>query len=67
MSTMKAPKPHRPQPENKPHENAGHHRFRTFTVSLFPQVIRGAATVARERGYTLIAVNWDDDGDRQNM
>jgi DNA-binding LacI/PurR family transcriptional regulator len=36
-----------------------------LTVSFFPQVIRGAETAARDRGYTLIAVNSDDDGDRQ--
>lgn len=36
-----------------------------LTVPFFPQVIRGAETAARERGYTLIAVNSDDDGARQ--
>jgi len=36
-----------------------------LTVSFFPQVIRGAEAAARDRGYTLIAVNSDDDGDRQ--
>jgi LacI family transcriptional regulator len=36
-----------------------------LTVSFFPQVIRGAETAARDRGYTLIAVNSDDDGERQ--
>ena len=36
-----------------------------LTVSFFPQVIRGAETAARDRGYTLIAVNSGDDGERQ--
>src|SRR5579884_932777 len=36
-----------------------------LTISFFPQVIRGAETAARERGYTLIAVNSADDGERQ--
>ena len=36
-----------------------------LTVSFFPQVIRGAEAAARDRGYTLIAVNSHDDGDRQ--
>jgi DNA-binding LacI/PurR family transcriptional regulator len=36
-----------------------------LTVSFFPQVIRGAETAARDHGYTLIAVNSDDDGERQ--
>lgn len=36
-----------------------------MTISFFPQVIRGAEFAARERGYALIAVNSDDDGDRQ--
>jgi len=36
-----------------------------MTISFFPQVIRGAESAARERGYSLIAVNSDDDGDRQ--
>jgi DNA-binding LacI/PurR family transcriptional regulator len=36
-----------------------------MTISFFPQVIRGAETAARKRGYTLIAVNSDDDAERQ--
>ena len=36
-----------------------------MTISFFPQVIRGAETAARERGYSLIAVNSDEDGERQ--
>jgi LacI family transcriptional regulator len=36
-----------------------------MTISFFPQVIRGAETAARKRGYFLIAVNSDDDGERQ--
>lgn len=36
-----------------------------LTVSFFPQVIRGAETAARDHGYTLIAVNSADDGERQ--
>jgi LacI family transcriptional regulator len=36
-----------------------------MTISFFPQVIRGAETAARQRGYSLIAVNSDEDGDRQ--
>ena len=36
-----------------------------MTISFFPQVIRGAESAARERGYFLIAVNSDEDGDRQ--
>jgi DNA-binding LacI/PurR family transcriptional regulator len=36
-----------------------------LTISFFPQVIRGAETTARRRGYSLIAVNSDDDGERQ--
>ncbi|MGO9261116.1 MAG: LacI family DNA-binding transcriptional regulator [Bryobacteraceae bacterium] len=37
-----------------------------MTISFFPQVIRGAETAARKRGYWLIAVNSDDDGARQH-
>src|SRR5580693_10155977 len=37
-----------------------------LTISFFPQVIRGAETAARKRGYSLIAVNSDDDSQRQN-
>ena len=36
-----------------------------MTISFFPQLIRGAETAARRRGYSLIAVNSDDDGERQ--
>ncbi len=36
-----------------------------LTISFFPQVIRGAETAARQRNYTLIAVNSDDRADRQ--
>ena len=36
-----------------------------MTISFFPQVIRGAETAARQQGYSLIAVNSDDDGERQ--
>jgi DNA-binding LacI/PurR family transcriptional regulator len=36
-----------------------------LTISFFPQVIRGAEAAARERNYTLIAVNSDDRADRQ--
>ena len=36
-----------------------------MTISFFPQVIRGAETAARQRGYFLIAVNSDDDAERQ--
>jgi LacI family transcriptional regulator len=36
-----------------------------LTIPFFPQVIRGAETAARERGYTLVAVNSDDDNNRQ--
>ncbi|HYW46733.1 MAG TPA: LacI family DNA-binding transcriptional regulator [Bryobacteraceae bacterium] len=36
-----------------------------LTITFFPQVIRGAEDAARERGYSLIAVNSTDDGDRQ--
>jgi DNA-binding LacI/PurR family transcriptional regulator len=36
-----------------------------MTVSFFPQVIRGAETAVRQRGYSLIAVNSDEDGERQ--
>jgi DNA-binding LacI/PurR family transcriptional regulator len=36
-----------------------------MTIPFFPQVIRGAETAARQRGYSLIAVNSDDDGERQ--
>ena len=36
-----------------------------MTISFFPQVIRGAETAARRRGYSLIAVNSDDDFERQ--
>src|SRR5450432_2456180 len=36
-----------------------------LTISFFPQIIRGAETAARERGYSLIAVNSTDDAERQ--
>jgi len=36
-----------------------------MTIWFFPQVIRGAETAARRRGYSLIAVNSDDDFERQ--
>jgi hypothetical protein len=36
-----------------------------LTISFFPQIIRGAETAAREKGYSLIAVNSTDDPDRQ--
>jgi LacI family transcriptional regulator len=36
-----------------------------MTIPYFPKLIRGAEAAARKRGYSLIAVNSDDDGDRQ--
>src|SRR3954447_22215016 len=36
-----------------------------LTIPFFPQIIRGAETAARQRGYLIIAVNSDDDGERQ--
>ena len=36
-----------------------------LTISFFPQIIRGAETAARQRGYSVIAVNSDDDAARQ--
>src|ERR1700704_5563533 len=36
-----------------------------LTISFFPQIIRGAETASRQRGYSVIAVNSDDDGERQ--
>jgi DNA-binding LacI/PurR family transcriptional regulator len=36
-----------------------------MTIPYFPKVIRGAEAAARKRGYSLIAVNSDDDPDRQ--
>jgi len=36
-----------------------------LTISFFPLVIRGAEAAARQRNYTLIAVNSDDRADRQ--
>jgi DNA-binding LacI/PurR family transcriptional regulator len=36
-----------------------------MTVSFFPLIIRGAETAAREKGYSLIAVNSAESGDRQ--
>src|SRR6185436_10046197 len=35
------------------------------TVSFYPQIIRGAESAARVRGYTLIAVNSDESASRQ--
>src|SRR4051794_10969261 len=37
-----------------------------MTISFYPQVIRGAEAAARKQGYSLIAVNSDDDPDRQS-
>lgn len=37
-----------------------------MTIPFFPQVIRGAERAARQSGYTLIVVNSDDDGARQD-
>jgi LacI family transcriptional regulator len=36
-----------------------------MTIPFFPQVIRGAEAAARKSDYSLIAVNSDDDGERQ--
>jgi LacI family transcriptional regulator len=36
-----------------------------MTIPFFPQVIRGAETAARAGGYSLVAVNSDDDVERQ--
>lgn len=36
-----------------------------MTIPFFPQVIRGAEKAATARGYSLISVNSDDDGERQ--
>jgi LacI family transcriptional regulator len=36
-----------------------------MTIPYFPKLIRGAEAAAHKRGYWLIAVNSDDDGDRQ--
>src|SRR5438132_7416122 len=36
-----------------------------LTISFYPQVIRGAEAAARQRNYTLMAVNSDDHIDRQ--
>ncbi len=36
-----------------------------FTITFFPQVIRGVEAAASKEDYWLIAVNSDDDGDRQ--
>jgi LacI family transcriptional regulator len=36
-----------------------------LTIPFFPQVIRGAEEAARKSEYSLIAVNSDDDGERQ--
>ena len=37
-----------------------------MTIPFFPKLIRGAEAAARKRGYSIIAVNSDDDGDRQH-
>src|SRR5690242_21630454 len=34
-----------------------------MTIPFFPQVIRGAEAAAKKNGYTLIAVNSDDDAE----
>jgi DNA-binding LacI/PurR family transcriptional regulator len=36
-----------------------------LTISFFPQIIHGAETAARERGYSLIAVNSAESSERQ--
>ena len=36
-----------------------------MTIPYFPKVIRGAETAALARGYSLMAVNSNDDGERQ--
>src|SRR6266849_4635951 len=36
-----------------------------MTIPYFPQVIRGAEAAARQRNYSVIAVNSDDSGARQ--
>ena len=36
-----------------------------LTIPFFPRVIRGAEEAARKRDYSLIAVNSDDNGERQ--
>jgi DNA-binding LacI/PurR family transcriptional regulator len=36
-----------------------------LTISFFPRLIRGAEDAARKSGYSLIAVNSDDDAERQ--
>lgn len=36
-----------------------------MTIPYFPKLIRGAEAAARKRGYSLIAVNSDDDAERQ--
>jgi LacI family transcriptional regulator len=36
-----------------------------MTISFYPQIIRGAESAARQRGYSLMAVNSDDSGERQ--
>src|SRR3954464_11967779 len=37
-----------------------------LTISFYPRVIHGAETAARRRGYSIIAVNSGDDGERQS-
>src|SRR5215831_7103963 len=36
-----------------------------MTIPYFPKLMRGAEAEARKRGYSLIAVNSDDNGERQ--
>lgn len=36
-----------------------------ITISFYPRIIHGAETAARARGYSLIAVNSQDDAERQ--
>jgi LacI family transcriptional regulator len=36
-----------------------------LTISFFPQIIRGAETAARKKGYSLIAVNSSESSERQ--
>jgi LacI family transcriptional regulator len=36
-----------------------------MTIPFFPHVIRGVEEAAKKRGYSLISVNSDDDGERQ--
>src|SRR6185312_12552952 len=36
-----------------------------MTIPFFPRIIRGAESAARQRNYSVIAVNSDESGDRQ--